>query len=312
METAAVRPVGRRRQRGVCMTGMTVGFIGLGAMGQGMAASLLRAGHRLRVWNRSPEPVAALVAQGADAAGSLADVFAAEAVVSMLANDDAVEQLLLDPALLAGAKAAVHVNMATVSIALADRAAALHAEHGIGYVAAPVLGRPQVAAAGELNILAAGGNTALAQAAPLLSAMGRHTWPFGTRPSHANAAKISANFLIACAIESMAEACSLAESHGVRPTDLVEMFSGTLFPGPIYSGYGEMVAARRYEPAGFRLPLGLKDVNLALTAGAAANVPLPFGSVLRDAFLDALAHGDGDKDWAAVAAVARRRAGLPA
>ncbi|MEV6337562.1 NAD(P)-dependent oxidoreductase [Nocardia vinacea] len=292
------------------MTGMTVGFVGLGAMGQGMGASLLRAGHRLLVWNRSPEPVAALVAQGADAAGRLADVFAAETVVSMLADDHAVEQLL-DPALLADAKAAVHLNMATVSIALAERAEALHSEHGIGYVAAPVLGRPRVAAAGELNILAAGDETALAKVAPLLSAMGRHTWHFGTRPSHANAAKISANFLIACAIESMAEACSLAESHGVRPTDLVEMLSGTLFPGPIYSGYGAMVAERRYEPAGFRLPLGLKDVNLALTSGAAANVPLPFGSVLRDAFLDALAHGDGDKDWAAVAAVARRRAGLP-
>ncbi|WP_433191879.1 NAD(P)-dependent oxidoreductase [Nocardia sp. CA-107356] len=294
------------------MTGMTVGFAGLGAMGQGMAASLLREGYRLLVWNRSPEPVAALVAQGADAAGRLADVFAAEAVVSMLADDQAVEQSLLDPTLLAGAKAAVHLNMATVSIALAERAEALHTEHDIGYVAAPVLGRPRVAAAGELNILAAGDETALAKAAPLLSAMGRHTWHFGTRPSHANAAKISVNFLIACAIESMAEACSLAESHGVQPTDLVEMLSGTLFPGPIYSGYGAMVAERRYEPAGFRLPLGLKDVNLALTAGAAANVPLPFGSVLRDAFLDALAYGDGDKDWAAVAAVARRRAGLPA
>ncbi|MEV5835323.1 NAD(P)-dependent oxidoreductase [Nocardia sp. NPDC052112] len=294
------------------MSGMTVGFIGLGAMGQGMAGSLIRAGFRLLVWNRSPEPVAALVALGAEAAGRLDDVFAAEAVVSMLADDRAVEQSLLDPTLLAGAKAAVHLNMATVSIALAERAAALHTEHGIGYVAAPVLGRPRVAAAGELNILAAGDETALAKAAPLLSAMGRYTWHFGTRPSHANAAKISANFLIACAIESMAEACSLAESHGVRPTDLVEMLSGTLFPGPIYSGYGAMVAERRYEPAGFRLPLGLKDVDLALTAGAAANVPLPFGSVLRDAFLDALAHGDGDKDWAAVAAVARRRAGLPA
>ncbi|MGW4772933.1 NAD(P)-dependent oxidoreductase [Nocardia sp. NPDC004278] len=293
------------------MTGMTVGFVGLGAMGQGMAASLLRAGNRLLVWNRSPEPVAALVAQGADAAGRLADVFAAEAVVSMLADDQAVEQLLLDPELLVGAKAAVHLNMATVSIALAEQAEALHTEHGIGYVAAPVLGRPQVAAAGELNILAAGEQTALTKAAPLLSAMGRHTWHFGTRPHHANAAKISVNFLIASAIESMAEACSVAESHGVRPTDLVEMLTGTLFPGPIYAGYGAMVAERRYEPAGFRLPLGLKDVNLALTAGAATNVPLPFASVLRDAFLDALAHGDGDKDWAAVAAVTRRRAGLP-
>ncbi|MBD0690489.1 NAD(P)-dependent oxidoreductase [Streptomyces sp. CBMA123] len=294
------------------MSGSTVGFVGLGAMGQGMAGSLLRAGHTVRVWNRSPEPVAALVAQGAEAAGSLAEVFAADTVVSMLANDQAVERLLLDPELLAGATATLHVNMATVSLALAERAEELHVEHGIGYVAAPVLGRPPVAAAGKLNILVAGAPELLDRAEPLFAAMGERTWHFGDRPRQANTAKISTNFLLACAIESMAEACSLAESHDVRPTDLVEMLTGTLFPGPVYSGYGSMVAERRYEPAGFRLPLGLKDVGLALDAGAARHVPLPFGGILRDAFLDALAHGDGDKDWAAVAEVARRRAGLPA
>jgi 3-hydroxyisobutyrate dehydrogenase-like beta-hydroxyacid dehydrogenase len=276
-----------------------------------MAGSLLRAGHAVRVWNRSAEPVAALVAEGAQAARTLAEVFAADTVVSMLANDEAVERLLLDPALLAGARATLHVNMATVSLALAERAEAAHAEHGIGYVAAPVLGRPPVAAAGQLNILAAGDPALLARAEPLFAAMGQRTWHFGDRPRQANTTKISVNFLLACAIESMAEACSLAEAHGVRPADLVELITGTLFPGPVYGGYGAMVAERRYEPAGFRLPLGLKDVGLALDAGAAATVPLPFAGVLRDAFLDALAHGDGDKDWAAVAAVARRRAGLP-
>ncbi|MFG3225183.1 NAD(P)-dependent oxidoreductase [Kitasatospora sp. NPDC048194] len=294
------------------MTGATtVGFVGLGAMGRGMAGSLLRAGHTVRVWNRSPGPVAELAARGAQAAGTLAEVFAADTVVSMLANDEAVEQLLLDPELLAGANATLHVNMASVSLALAERAAALHAEHGIGYVAAPVLGRPPVAAEGKLNILAAGAPELLERAEPLFAAMGERTWRFGDSPQQANTAKISANFLLACAIESMAEACSLAEAHGVRPADLIGMLTGTLFPGPAYSGYGAMIAERRYEPAGFRLPLGLKDVGLALTAGAERNVPLPFGGILRDAFLDALAHDDGDKDWAAVAEVARRRAGLP-
>ncbi|WP_030232865.1 NAD(P)-dependent oxidoreductase [Streptomyces sp. NRRL S-350] len=293
------------------MTGTTVGFVGLGAMGRGMAGSLLRAGHAVRVWNRSSGPVAAMADEGAEAADSLAEVFAADTVVSMLANDEAVERLLLDPALLAGAKATLHVNMATVSLGLAERAEALHAEYGIGYVAAPVLGRPPVAAEGRLNILAAGPADLLVRAEPLFTAMGERTWHFGESPRQANTAKISANFLLACAIESMAEACSLADANGVRPSDLIEMLTGTLFPGPVYSGYGAMVAERRYEPAGFRLPLGLKDVGLALEAGAARHVPLPFGSVLRDAFLDALAHGDEDKDWAAVAAVARRRAGLP-
>ncbi|MEV8324156.1 NAD(P)-dependent oxidoreductase [Kitasatospora sp. NPDC056731] len=294
------------------MAGATIGFVGLGAMGRGMAGSLLRAGHAVRVWNRSPEPVAALVAEGAEAAGTLAEVYAADTVVSMLANDEAVERLLLDPALLAGSATTLHVNMASISVGLAERAEALHTEHGIGYLAAPVLGRPPVAAAGRLNILTAGAPELLARAEPLFAAMGERTWHFGASPRQANTAKISTNFLLACAIESMAEACSLAEAHGVRPTDLVEMLTGTLFPGPVYSGYGAMVAERRYEPAGFRLPLGLKDVGLALEAGAARNVPLPFGGILRDAFLDALAHGDADKDWAAVAAVARRRAGLPA
>ncbi|MFD7584134.1 NAD(P)-dependent oxidoreductase [Kitasatospora sp. NPDC059811] len=294
------------------MAGATIGFVGLGAMGRGMAGSLLRAGHAVRVWNRSPEPVAALVAEGAEAAGTLAEVYAADTVVSMLANDEAVERLLLDPALLAGAATTLHVNMASVSVGLAECAEVLHTEHGIGYLAAPVLGRPPVAAAGRLNILTAGAPELLARAEPLFAAMGERTWHFGASPRQANTAKISTNFLLACAIESMAEACSLAEAHGVRPTDLVEMLTGTLFPGPVYSGYGAMVAERRYEPAGFRLPLGLKDVGLALEAGAARNVPLPFGGILRDAFLDALAHGDADKDWAAVAAVARRRAGLPA
>ncbi|MGW1158659.1 NAD(P)-dependent oxidoreductase [Streptomyces sp. NPDC002513] len=293
------------------MAGMTVGFVGLGAMGQGMAAALVRAGHRVRVWNRSPQPVAALVEQGAEAAGDIAGAFAADVVLSMLANDDIVDQLLLDRALLAGAKASLHVNMATVSPELTDRAEVLHSEYGIGYLATPVLGRPPVAAAGELNILAAGDPALLGRAEPLLTAMGRRIWNFGERPRQAIIAKISVNFLLACAIEAMAEACTLAEANGVRTTDLIEMVTDTAFPGPVYGGYGPMVAERRYEPAGFRLPLGLKDVNLALAAGAGANAPLPFGSVLRDAFLDALAHGDADKDWAVITDVSRRRAGLP-
>ncbi|MFJ7904570.1 NAD(P)-dependent oxidoreductase [Streptomyces sp. NPDC096198] len=293
------------------MTRMTVGFVGLGAMGQGMAASLVRAGHRVRVWNRSPQPVAALAEQGAEAADGLPEVFAADVVVSMLASDDIVDQLLLDPALLAGATASVHMNMATVSPELTDRAEDLHREHGIGYVATPVIGRPPVAAAGELNILAAGDPALLERVEPLLAAMGRHTWNFGERPRAALIAKISVNFLLACAIEATAEACTLADANGVRPADLVELLTGTLFPGPVYGGYGPMVAERRYEPAGFRLPLGLKDVTLALSTGAAANVALPFGSVLRDTFLDALAHGDADKDWAVITDVSRRRAGLP-
>ncbi|MDH6126412.1 3-hydroxyisobutyrate dehydrogenase-like beta-hydroxyacid dehydrogenase [Kitasatospora sp. GP82] len=294
----------------VTMAKPTVGFVGLGGMGRGMAANLLRAGFSVQVWNRSPDPVKALVAQGAVAAADLTEVFANEVVVSMVADDRAVEALLHDPALLAGARATLHINMATVSLPLARRAVELHAEHGLGYLSAPVLGRTEVAEAGRLNILAAGPDQLLERAEPLFAAMGQRTWRFGSEPHQANAAKISANFLLACAIESLAEASSLAEANGVAATDLIELLTNTVFPGPVYGGYGAMVAERRYEPAGFRLALGLKDVGLALEAGAEQHVPLPFGSVLRDAFLDAIAHGDADRDWSAVAEVSRRRAGL--
>jgi 3-hydroxyisobutyrate dehydrogenase-like beta-hydroxyacid dehydrogenase len=290
---------------------INVGFVGLGSMGRAMAASLLRAGHRVQVWNRTPEPVRALVDQGAVAAPDLETVFTNDVVISMLSDDSAVESRLLDPRLLSGARASVHVNMATVSIQLARRAAALHAEHGIGYLAAPVSGRAEVAAAGGLNILVSGDKSLIDRVQPLFDAMGRRTWRIGNEPHQANAAKITVNFQLACAIESIAEGCALAEANGIAPADLVEILANTLFPGAAYSGYGDMIARQRYEPAGFRLALGLKDVNLALAAGGDAHVPLPFGGVLRDAFLDAIAHGDGDRDWAAVATVARRRAGLP-
>jgi len=289
---------------------MDVGFVGLGGMGREMAANLVRAGHSVRVWNRSPGPVNALVAQGARPAADMADVFAADVVISMLADDAAVESVILDPELLARAAASVHVNMATVSVALARRAADLHAEHGVGYVAAPVLGRTEVAAAGNLNIMTAGDAALLDRLQPLFDAMGRRTRRVGAEPHQANTSKIAANYLIACAIESLAEACALAEAGGVAPTDLIDVITGSILPGPVYSGYGSMVAERRYEPVGFRLVLGRKDVELALTAGIETNVPMAFGGALRDVFIDALAHGDGERDWAAVAESTRRRAGL--
>ncbi|WP_042383475.1 NAD(P)-dependent oxidoreductase [Streptacidiphilus melanogenes] len=289
---------------------LTVGFVGLGAMGRAMAGNLVRAGHRVRVWNRSPDPVAELVGQGADAAPDLPGAFDADVVVSMLADDRAVEPLL-DPALLAGARAGlVHVNMATVSVDLAKRAAAAHADHGLGYVAAPVLGRPPVAESGLLTILAAGQPDVLDRVDPLLAVLGRRTWRLGDEPYVANAHKLAANYLIACAIGAMAEASALVDAVGGRPDDLIGVITDSILPGPVHSGYGAMIAERRYEPAGFRAVLGLKDVDLALAAGAGVNVPLPLGGVLRDALLDAVAHGDGDRDWAVLAEVARRHAGL--
>ncbi|MFG2822461.1 NAD(P)-dependent oxidoreductase [Kitasatospora sp. NPDC048365] len=286
---------------------MHVGFVGLGAMGRGMARQLLAAGHTLTVWNRSPEPVEALVAEGAGRADSPTDAFACDAVVSMLADDRAVADLLLHDELLAAATAAVHVNMATVSPDLARRAAELHARHGVGYLAAPVLGRSDVAATGRLNILAAGAEADLALAAPLFEAMGQRTWHLGERPEAANVAKICTNFMLASAIEAFSEATALAEANDIPAAALLDVVTNTVFPGPVYSGYGALIAERRYEPAGFRLALGLKDVTLALDTAAASDVALPFAEVLGDALRQAIADGRGGHDLAALAETSRAR-----
>ena len=290
---------------------MEVGVIGLGNMGSGIARNLVKAGHRVRVWNRSPEPVEALARDGARPAASPSEAFDAEVVFTMLAADQAVREVILDPGLLQSArKGSVHVVSATISVAFAKELERAHAEAGIGYVSAPVLGRPDVAAAGELNVLVAGAPDAVAKVQPLLETIGKKTWPIGEQPHLANLAKLACNFSLAAAIETMSEAFALARRYDLDPRILMEVMTGTLFAAPAYKTYGPMIAEQRFEPANFKLPLGLKDVRLALDAGEAVGAPLPFASVLRDNFIDAIGHGDADKDWSAVAAVAARRAGL--
>jgi hypothetical protein len=289
---------------------MTIGFIGLGTMGAPMAANLVRAGQHVRVWNRSPGPVAALVARGAEAAATPAQAADAGMLFSMLADDAATRMAVLEGGCLdALAAGAVHVNMATVSVAFACEMAALHAQRGIGYVAGPVLGRPDIAAAGTLNILAAGPGALIDRVQPLLDAIGQKTWRFGERPEQANAVKLAANFMIASAIEAMAEASTLAAGFDVPAAAFLDMIAATLFAAPVYKGYGALIAERRFVPAGFRMTLGLKEIRLALEAAEAAHVPLPFGGVLKDNLLDGIAHGGADSDWAALAQVAVRRAG---
>lgn len=289
---------------------MRVGFLGLGGMGSAMAANLVKAGHEVTVWNRSPGPAQHLAAAGALAAPSPAAAAQGQVLITMLADDAATRSVLVEGGALDRlALGAIHVNMATVSLALARELAALHAARGQGYVAAPVLGRVEVAAAGKLNILAAGPAALLDEVEPLFAVMGQKTWRFGERPEQANAVKLAANFMLAAAIEAMGEAAALVQGHDVPPARFLEMITSTLFAAPAYKGYGGMIAEKRYSPAGFKLPLGLKDVRLAQEAGLAANVPLPFAAVMRDNFLDALAHGDGELDWAALAKVAARRAG---
>lgn len=289
---------------------MDVGFIGLGLMGRAMAANLIKAGHRLRVWNRSTEAAKALVDAGATLVDSPAGAFAGDAVITMLADDAAVRAVLLETGILDRARpGTLHIGMSTLSIALTRELTALHDAKGLRYVAAPVFGRPEAAQGAMLNILVAGDPASVAEAQPLFDAMGQKTWPLGDDPAKTGAVKLAGNLMIAAAIEAMAEATALGMAHGVSSADLLDVLTNTLFACPAYKSYGASIAAERYEPAAFKLRLGLKDVRLALQAGDNANVPLPFGSVLRDTFLSAVAQGDGEKDWSALAAVIHARAG---
>ncbi len=290
---------------------MEIGVIGLGGMGSGMAANLLKAGHKVVVWNRSPAPVEALTAQGAIAAASPKDAFQGEATVTMLADDPAVRDVVLESGALAAASAGlVHIVSATISVALAQALEKRHADLGLGYVAAPVLGRPDVAEQGQLNVLAAGDDAAIAKAQPLLDVIGKRTWRVGEAPHQANAAKLQVNFMIAAAIETMAEAFTVAEKFGVNPQFMYELITETLFAAPAYKTYGQFIVDQQFEPAKFKLKLGLKDIRLALAAGEAVDAPAPLAALLRDNFIDAVAHGGADLDWAGLATVARRRAGL--
>ncbi len=279
-----------------------IAVIGLGAMGRPVALNLLRAGHDVVVWNRSDGPVDELLAAGARRSGSVAEALHTPVVLSVLADDRAVAETFLDSGVLAQAPGGtVHVNLATVSADLARRAAAAHAEHGVGYVAAPVFGRVPVAEAGALNILAAGEDRLIHRVQPFFDVIGSRTWRIGDRPEQANVVKILGNYLIACAIQSLGEAVSLAEGAGVDSGQLVELLTSTLFPGAVYSGYGSMIAERRYQPAGFTTALGRKDLHLALDAADDHGVPLPIGELLRAVFDQAVADGRGADDWAVIA-----------
>lgn len=290
---------------------MKVGFIGLGAMGSAMASNLLAAGHALTVWNRSVTATEPLASLGARVARSADRAAQGEVLCSMLANDQAVREVFLDGGLLdAMDRGTVHVNHATISVALAQELAAEHEKRGLEYVAAPVFGRPDVAAAAKLNIVVAGKPAAVERVRSLLEAMGSRLWPLGEAPERANVVKIAGNFMLASAIESMAEASALTRAYGVGAAEFLDVMTNTLFAAPAYQGYGKLIAEQRFKPAGFALPLGFKDVGLALAAGEAGRVPLPFAGVLRDAMLEALAAGDAEMDWSALALVAARRAHL--
>lgn len=290
---------------------MKVGLIGTGNMGTGMAANLIKAGHAVTVYNRTRAKAEPLAAQGATIASTAAEASRGDAVITMLANDDAVEHVVFgNDGVLAGlAPGALHLSSSTISVALSRRMAAAHADAGQRYAATPVLGRPEAAAAAKLFIIAAGPVEALETAAPILSAVGQRTFIVSDAPEAANLVKLSANFLIANVIESLGEALALVTKGGVDKHDYIELLTSTLFNAPVYKTYGNLVANGQFEPAGFAAPLGLKDMRLALAAGEELRVPLPIVSLLRDRYVALLAQGGDNLDWSAIGKLAAQDAG---
>jgi 3-hydroxyisobutyrate dehydrogenase-like beta-hydroxyacid dehydrogenase len=291
---------------------MDIGFIGLGHMGYGMARNLLKAGHRLTVYNRTRARAEAVAADGAQLAESVADACRGEIVITMLADDEAVEAVTFgkDGILSTLARNAIHLSCSTISVALSDRLTEAHKEAGQHYAAAPVLGRPEAAAAGKLFIVAAGAQQVVHRCQPVFSVIGQRFFEVGKRPSLAILVKLSGNFLIAAMIESLGEAIALVRKGGLQSNQYVDIITSTLFNAPAYKTYGAIIAEERYEPAGFPVAMGLKDIRLALAAGETAAVPMPVASLVRDHFLEAEAQGGSNSDWASLARVCARNAGL--
>ncbi len=293
---------------------MRVGIVGLGAMGRGVAASLLRAGHEVVAWNRTAERAEALRQDGAAVAASPAEAARAGVVVSMLADDAAVLEVTDgDEGIRAGLPAGgLHLSMSTLSPPTVRQLAHTHAGAGQDLLCAPVFGRPDAAAAARLFVLAAGPERARTRARPILEAVGQRTFELGDLPEHAALAKLAGNFLITAAIEALAEALALVGKAGVDREAFYAVVTETLFSAPVYRSYGRALLDARFSPPGFRLPLGAKDNRLLLQAGEHHQVPLPLASLVRDRMLAALAQGMGELDWAAFAQVTAAEAGIAA
>ncbi|HET7184579.1 MAG TPA: NAD(P)-dependent oxidoreductase [Terriglobales bacterium] len=290
---------------------MKAAFLGLGSMGRGMARNLLKAGHEVVVFNRTRSKADELGKEGAKVAPSPAAI-GADIAITMVADDAALEQIAFGPEGLVAnlPKGAIHISMSTISAALSKRLTQMHREHGQVLVAAPVFGRPEAAEAAKLFIVAAGPAAAVERCRPLFDAMGQKTFTVGEEPVMANVTKLAGNFMIASVIECLGEAFSLGRKYGLAADSMLDVFTNSLFAAPVYRTYGGIIAQQKWEPAGFRLRLGLKDVRLALAAADAEAVPMPVASFIHDSFLSAVARGMGEQDWAALARLAAERAGL--
>lgn len=291
---------------------MKVGIIGLGQMGSGMAMNLLKSGHSVTVYNRSPGKAQPLAKLGATVVAAPSEACRGDAVFTMLANDEAVTDIAFSKGGLIDSLAggAVHISSSTISVALSQRLTDAHTRKGQLFVAAPVFGRPEVAATGELAVVAAGTDDAMDRARPFLEAIGRKLFVISPTPKDASLVKLSGNFLIACVIESLGEAMALIGKAGLDRGQYLEVLTSTLFDVPVYKTYGTLISQNRFEPAGFAAPLGQKDIRLALAAAEELGVPLPIGSLLRDRFLRLMANGGAALDWSAIGSIAAQDAGI--
>jgi len=295
------------------LAAMKIAFIGLGRMGLGMARNLVRAGHTVAVYNRSREKADALAGGGARVASSPADASrAAEVVMTMVADDHAVEEVVFGDEGIASAmqEDSIHVSHSTISTALARRLSAEHALRSQGYVSAPVFGRPDAADTKNLLVVAAGPGELIDRCRPLFETIGRQTFVVGSDPWQANVAKVCGNFMIGSVIEALGEAYATLRKAGVAPQLFLEIMNA-LFGSQVIANYGRIIAQEQFEPPGFALKLGLKDARLVLAAAEECAAPMPLANLVHSHLLSALAQGQGEMDWSSMTQVIARNAGLP-
>jgi 3-hydroxyisobutyrate dehydrogenase-like beta-hydroxyacid dehydrogenase len=299
--------------RGITGSVKAARSVRVGRMGAPMALNLFKAGHRITVFNRTRSKAEALAASGAQVADRIADACRGGILITMLSDDAAVEDVVFGDACALSVldRNAIHISMSTISVALSDRLAEAHGKAGQGYVAAPVFGRPEAAAAAKLFIVAAGADATVADCQPLFYAMGQKTFVIGGKPSDANLVKLTGNFPIASVLESLGEAFALVRKSGIDPHRYLDILTGSLFSTPIYKTYGLIIADESIPADGFKMSLALKDMRLAPAAADARTVPMPVASLVRDHFLEGVVRGEGDTDWSGLAHLCARRPGCP-
>lgn len=290
---------------------MDVGFIGLGNMGLPMARNLLKAGHKVTVYNRTRERSEGLRGEGAIVVDRVIDTAGADVLITMLSDDSALRAVVFGEQLIPRlSKQAIHISASTISVALAKALAKAHADAGNQFISAPVFGRPDAAEAAKLVIVAAGPSKSIEQCQPVFDAVGQRTFVVGSEPFQANVVKLSGNFLILSMIESLGEAYALLRKSGVEPERFLDVMTSTLFAAPVYKTYGNLIAKEQFLPAGFKIPLGLKDVSLVLAAAGDARAPMPIASLVRDHILAAIARNGEELDWSSFSLISAENAGL--